>query len=140
MCVCVCVCTHVRVCVICADEGVTKDGYLPFHEYGHNVISERFQQLGSVLANCSSMKLTNDKMDTGAYAWIVCNDPSVNCSQLLMQVNLIGTSGVEYGASEQGVLHYIRKLVLYSPLFTHTHTHTQRFGCLCYYPQLNLTF
>ena len=85
-------------------ESVTDDGYLPFHEYGHDIMFKRFQQLRSTLymTNCSALKLTNDEVNTGAYAWIVCSDPTVDCNQLLGQVGLIGTSGVECGATKQG--------------------------------------
>ena len=86
-------------------EGVRKDGYLPFHKHGHNIMLKRFRQLKNILyvTNCSALKLTNDEVNTGAYAWIVCSDPTVDCNQLLSQVNLIGISGVNFGASKQGI-------------------------------------
>ena len=85
-------------------EGITERGYIPFHEYGHDVMHDRFQQLRSIISktNCSALKVTNDVENTGAYAWIMCSSPSVDCQQLLSQVNLIGTSGVDCGATKQG--------------------------------------
>ena len=90
-------------------ESVTTSGYLPFHEYGREVMHGRFQQLRSTLSktNCSALKLTNDAENTGAYAWIMCSSPSIDCQQLLSQVNLIGTSGELCGASKQGILYII---------------------------------
>ena len=89
--------------MLCPGEPVTRSGYLPFHEYGRAVMTSRFQQLRSVLssANCSALKLTNEETNTGAYAWIVCRDSSVDCYQLLQTVNLIGTAGEDFGVTNQ---------------------------------------
>ena len=89
--------------MLCPGEPVTRSGYLPFHEYGRTVVTSRFQQLRDVLTyrNCSAMKLTNDEMSTGAYAWIICSDPSMDCYKLLRTVNLTGTGGEDFGVSNQ---------------------------------------
>ena len=81
------------------------------------------------MTNCSALKLTNDEVNTGAYAWIMCSSPSVDCQQLLRQVNIIGTSGVDCGATKQGSLgdkHIIYSLytVLSRNLFTDTFPNT----------------
>ena len=77
------------------------------------MIRNRFQQLRTVLTNtnCSYLlELTNDALNTGAYAWIMCRNRALDCYKVLQMANLIGTGGEGFGVTNQGTYAVVNAL------------------------------